>query len=707
MKIHPRTSKIIIYLCHSESYVTMAEIAQSVGVSVKTIVRELPLVENILKDYALSLDKKTGLGLCIRENMERRRNILKNISEQEEVSVYEPFERHSVLISRLLQQQEPMKLFELASFLKVTEGTISNDLDKLEPWFLKHKLHLVRKPGLGVYVAGEEIFIRKAIVEYIYENINEEELLEIVFDHLSAAEKKGALRQGIDTHLFQLVDKKIIEKLEQAVREMEQKKSYRLSDHAFVGLVVHLTLAVQRLRQNEKIETKPAFLAELQRKNEYKIAAFLAEQIAGIFSIQVPDAEVGYITMHLLGARNSYSSENTSSNIIDNFHLVKIAKNIMQVAEKSTAMAIGSNERLLVGLVNHLGPAISRLKMNMDIRNPLLADMKKQYPELLLLSKECVQALEEELGLELPDSELAYIAMHLGAALEESKPSAEEVHKVVVACPTGMGTSRMLASRLRKEYRNLQIAELISAVHLDGQALRDAQVEFIISTIPIPHTDLPVLVVNSLLLEDDRKKIDLYLRAQSGRIPQKQSAGKKPVRAFKEDIHELQQYSAAIFELLDSFFFGEASAQTLDEICEQAALLAVSDAAQQKQIKDALLQRERYGGTLIKGNQMILLHCRSEAMTHLAFGILHLEKYFHKTEESGEPVKTAIVMLAPSSANPVQLETIGYISSILLERWGLIEILQEGNKIFIYKELEKIFREFYQKKYKMIMEGLQ
>ena len=93
--------------------------------------------------------------------------------------------------------------------------------------------------------------------------------------------------------------------------------------------------------------------------------------------------------------------------------------------------------------------------------------------------------------------------------------------------------------------------------------------------------------------------------------------------------------------------------------------------------------------------------------THLKRFMPYLEKYFHKTEESGEPVKTAIVMLAPSSANPVQLETIGYISSILLERWGLIEILQEGNKIFIYKELEKIFREFYQKKYKMIMEGLQ
>lgn len=59
-----------------------------------------------------------------------------------------PEERRSIIVSQLLPNQEPVKLFALASLLGVTDGTISNDLDKLEGWFKGHGLKLVRKPGL-------------------------------------------------------------------------------------------------------------------------------------------------------------------------------------------------------------------------------------------------------------------------------------------------------------------------------------------------------------------------------------------------------------------------------------------------------------------------------------------------------------------------------------------------------------------------------
>ena len=87
----------------------------------------------------------------------------------------------------------------------------------------------------------------------------------------------------------------------------------------------------------------------------------------------------------------------------------------------------------------------------MDIRNPLLEDMQKHYPELLEISRKCVKDLEHELDLVLPESELAYIAMHLGAAIEDSDQLSKIEHRILIACPTGMGTSRMLASRIKKK----------------------------------------------------------------------------------------------------------------------------------------------------------------------------------------------------------------------------------------------------------------
>jgi len=708
MKISSRAKAILAKVCQETSYITIAAIAKELDVSAKTIVRELPEVEAVLKRYGLELDKKTGAGIGIQGNMADCKQVLQLLGESRDEHSYSPLERQTVIISKLLQNQAPVKLFEFTSILKVTEGTISNDLDKLEPWFVEHALVLVRKPGLGIYVEGEETDIRKAIVHYIYENIKEDQLLDLVHDNLveDKAAKTASVKET-QNYLLDLVDVNVIHKLEKAVRDVETQMKYQLSDNAFVGLIVHLALAVQRLRKSEKIEINKEFLHELQEKKEFSVARKISEKIADLFAIAVPDTEIGYITMHLLGARNRYSSNGTSMNVVDNFHLVKLAKSMMRIAQQETGKALLKNEKLLVGLVNHLGPSISRLKMKMDIRNPLLEDMQKHYPELLEISRKCVKDLEHELDLVLPESELAYIAMHLGAAIEDSDQLSKIEHRILIACPTGMGTSRMLASRIQKECSNLEVVDVISALHVNNLYINQVQAEFVVSTVPIPNCILPVVVVNSLLNEVDKEKINKQI-VILGETILKQAA-KMPVEYdFKVHLMQLNEYSQAIVDLLDSFFFAEEKeASTIVELCKNIGKLVDSDAAKQKAITLALLNREEYGGTVIRGNQMILLHCRSEAISHLTFGIIHLNQYEAQTEAETktEQIKTAIVMLAPQNAHKYSLETIGYISTILLERWGLIELLHEGDQKLIYLELVKIFKEFYQKKYKILLEG--
>ena len=103
---------------------------------------------------------------------------------------------------------------------------------------------------------------------------------------------------------------------------------------------------------------------------------------------------------------------------------------------------------------------------------------------------------------------------------------------------------------------------------------------------------------------------------------------------------------------------------------------------------------------VLRGNAMILLHARTDLVPGPRFGILHLEQPMLYPERDGEAVRTAIVMLAPKESSCEALETIGAVSAALLERWGLIAILNEGNPHDIYQELEHIFRDFYQQKYK-------
>ena len=123
-----------------------------------------------------------------------------------------------------------------------------------------------------------------------------------------------------------------------------------------------------------------------------------------------------------------------------------------------------------------------------------------------------------------------------------------------------------------------------------------------------------------------------------------------------------------------------------------AGKIAGDDADSRAEISKALLLREDKGSTLIVGRHMILLHCKSAAIKSPAFGILQLGEGFIYPED-GEIVRTAIVLLAPIDADEFTLETIGHIASVLLDRWGFIEILHAGDGVEIEREMLKLLQD--------------
>ncbi|GAA3331536.1 hypothetical protein GCM10020331_088520 [Ectobacillus funiculus] len=73
------------------------------------------------------------------------------------IKYFSPEERQYILKQLLLTLKEPTKLYYFSTKFNVTEATISNDLLKIEPWFeKKHGIKLIRKPGFGVYIEGNE-----------------------------------------------------------------------------------------------------------------------------------------------------------------------------------------------------------------------------------------------------------------------------------------------------------------------------------------------------------------------------------------------------------------------------------------------------------------------------------------------------------------------------------------------------------------------
>ena len=693
MKINERSKFIINKLIQTENYITASEIAEKLQVSNKTVVRQLGSVEKILVQHNLSLERKTGRGMRVIGAPEDKERLLSLIAEKVNTRhEYSPAERCNIILSQLLKSQEPIKLIALSQLLNVTDATISNDLDKIEPWIRKMNMNLVRKPGLGVYLEGLEKDIRKAIISHIYENIHEQDILNLLY---SKKKKTNELTSDADKFLLDLVDKNIIQKVEEAVKATMQQQKSSLSMNAFSGLVVHLTLAVQRLLKGETIKIDAAFLGKIKQKKEFKLAENIGENIEKVFQVKIPEEETAYITMHLLGARNNYEQDVDIQ--YSSFHLIRIAKDIVKIAQQESGISLLKKSRLLIGLYKHLKPAVMRIKMKMEIRNPLLQEMKEKYPKWMTLAKKAARPLEEELQTPLPEAEIAYLAMHLGAALEEANMQ-EQYFKVLVACPTGIGTSKLLATQLKREFSNLEIVAIVSAVNVDYDFYKHENVEFIISTVPIENAKFPVVVVDFMLNENDKTNIIHQMNIST--------VLKKNVERVKVNykliyrLERIDRYIKYIHEVLTNFFYDEyIEIKDIDELCAKTSHV-ISGELERELLYHDLKNRESKGSTVL--NKLMILHTKSKAVQSLHVGVIKLQNEYVLNKEN---ISTILVLLAPDNAEQAALETIGYVSESLLESLNLLDILYEGSSKEIYGELEKIYTNYFKEKYKKVMEG--
>lgn len=658
----------------------------------------MPAVERWLAKRGCKLEKKAGVGIRVEGSPEDRNKIINLLAEEKEEKVYTPKERQTIICSELLQSRDPVKLYAFTKTLNVTESTISNDLDKVEEWLKKHGLTLVRKQGLGVYIEGEEEKIRKCIINLIYENLNENYLLGLIRKNISKEYVPVSSTELIARdRLLNLVNSNIIHELESLVHHAEEQIGYNLADSAIVGLVVHLAIAIQRIKKNEDIVMSKQFMEELRNCEEFSVAEKLAAEIENIFGITIPADEIGYITMHLKGSKNRDVGDKSSQRSIGDHELIEISKEIIRIAENETGQPLSRNNKLLVGLVNHLGPAISRLKMNLEIRNPLYQDIKAHYPGLLELASKCTRNIEKHIGMKIPETEIAYIAMHIGAAIEKCKTLPKRCYRAAIACSTGIGTSRLLATRLEKEYDNIEVVDIISTLHINEGWLREKGIEFVVSTVAIEKCPVPVAVVNPLLLEGDKLQIEkIVSRLKDASFTQ--SSEEKKTLGLKDKMLDLKNYSNAVAEILENFFIIENSkAEDIFGLIDEVGQLVGKDERSSDRIRTDLKERESKGGTFISGYGILLLHCRTKAVDKLYFGAVRTKKdiQYIKNGKDKERIELGIVILAPADCSKYLLETISYVNGMLVEKSYFTWVLKNGTKEEVYHELSDILEEFY------------
>lgn len=709
-KLNSRQKEIIKILTKSkvDSPITASMIAKELSLSARTVLREMPKIEQWLDENEFNFIKKPGVGLIIDENLENQELILELLEIEKIKKEFSKEERKKIIVGELLTAKEPLKLFYFTSQLKVSEGTLSGDLDDINKWLIKFDIKLIRKPGLGIYVRGEETNFRKALVNLLYDSINENELIDAIEESKVSKRDEDILEVSVENRLLKFIDKAIIKSVENTVSTLEDALNIKLADSAYIGLVVHLALAIQRIRNNEKISMDEETLKQLSSLPEFLMAEKIITVIEEKFDINIPKDEVGYITMHLKGAKLRLDSMAEDFNL-SNLDVKQVAYNIISTAEKEFGVYLREDGRLIVDLTNHLVPAISRLKMKLNIRNPLLENIKEKYfKEFEICSKAC-SILKDITGLsEIPESEVAYITMHIAAALE--KNMSDEKVKVVIACHTGIGTSRLLMSIIGKEFKSIEVKKTISSINIDTEKLKDEGIDFIISTVGL-KVDYKYIRVNTIITEQDKMLIEdnirrVLKRKKYEKITEKHDVKnvKDKIRISRKDIDEISRLGDNINSLLESISVKQISkVSSIRELIHEASILFSYSENNVKEIEEKLVERELIASTYLSKLNIMLLHCRISSINNIRFGYIRLKKILR---EEDKLIEGAIVELVAEGFKNVHTEIMSEINESLIEKEEFIRILKQKSESDVIDKVEEILVELYKRKIDKSFEGI-
>jgi mannitol operon transcriptional antiterminator len=698
--IQGRERKIIEILLANTTTLPIKELAQQLDVSVRTIHRDLKNVEEILKEYQLSLNKKSGIGIYI-DGTDEKKDLLKMMLLNSNLTDYTPEERQAIIFAHLLNANGPVKLFTLANELNVTNATISNDLDAIQPFFEKHNLELIRKRGLGVHVKGKESDKRSALSSIISKYVNENDLISLLRENIEKKSKSHL--DSISNRLLGLVDHRKLIAIEKSVENLRKELPYELADSSYIGLVVHLALAIERLQKGENIRFDPAYLEELKGSQEYSFAKKLIHSLEKLFEMDIPDDEIGYITMHLRGAKLRYDTDFTVEE--SSLDLAFKAKELIQFVSAEVQADISDNGKLLKDLIAHLKPAIFRLKQGMNIKNPLLKEIEKDYTLLFSIIEEGVKEVFPKIPF--PKEEIGYLVLHFASQLLNVE---EDVSLIaLVVCSSGIGTSKMLASQIKQQVPEIQKVENRSLFELERMNLSDY--DLIISTVPIQNIKEKYILTSPFLSKSELQEIksEIAKRKIAIRSTKKEKAVTDDINIKEKtevisQLETVQSYSKIIIELLKQFSaLSVSKIGTIKEILTEACL-----SLQKKNIVtncdlviEELLQRESVGGLAIPNTRIALYHTRSENVSKPSFHAIFLDGFVtvKGMDNDDTEIDSILLMLAPMQMNEKAMEILSFISSLIIQDDNSLDIFQSKNEEKISSYLSSQLFHFIKQKF--------
>lgn len=495
-----RNEKILKLLIREEQFIPIRSLAGELGVSEKTLRRDMGLLNRELETFGGVIESRAGVGIRLNLEQADREELFCRMAAWEEKTA----ERQSILWDRdsrrmdialnlLLYTDEPAGLSDLAYRYYVSKTSIANDIKILSAYFSQHGLCLSRGRN-GIWVEGKEGKIREALAG----------LIEFLLDTAPERGREKGVATDIMAALLDCFSEEDLSYVEKILRELEEREKYYFDEREYSRISVGLLVALYRIKggfyEKEGVER-----GTVPEDKLFLLSEQIISELSELSGLEIPEGEKTALyqllsSTHLPNAwgeekrsegRERKLAEAFGNDFIDAFSV------IMEVNLREEA-------GLYQNILDHIELMLRRAKDNASARNPLAAQILDEYTGIINVCQIICWILTRKFGLpEISTDEICYLTLYIQGEIMEM----EEQAQVLLVSNQQKGIVNLMRHKLLTRHSRWEITECSYYSFFEQE---QEMFDFAVSTLALDRREreIPCAFVTPMLHGEDWKRIE-------------------------------------------------------------------------------------------------------------------------------------------------------------------------------------------------------
>lgn len=531
-------------------------------------------------------------------------DIVENIKEKE--YFLSENERVNILSYEIFLSKNEFILQYFTEKYNLSKTTVRYSLKELNKIISEYGLIIDMNNNRGYKIIGSEINIRKYIINILREYIKNTKEKKIEYDPLKKIIQK-------------FYKKSRIEESKNTINKILDYTGKTISDEAFETLQLFLFISVIRNKNGHEIEEDVENEIFLSKTKEFSKIREILEKVENI-----KEKDIHYFVDFFLG---SYSYNLEYSYFLNWILIESLIDQFIKLLSDKLKVNLTEDKILRKELLNHIKPAIYRMKNKFKLTESILSEVKKQYMELFIKTKSSLKIISDFIDLSFDEDEAAFITVMIQRAITRNNPSTllKKDPNILIVCGLGYSSSRFLYENINNRFQ-VNIIDIIPFNQLENyNYLKKADI--IISTLDFKLDGMDVITVNAVMNEKDILKLKNYglpekkskiklseLLSIIRKVSDETELKKQLMRNFGENIYddmgEKSETGKSFVELLSEKSIKlNVAANNLDEVIEITGQTMIDSGLVKEEYTDELKnQIIQYGKYILVGDKTILPH---------------------------------------------------------------------------------------------------